>query len=207
MVPTLRIFSGGRIARFDQARNGLSHLWRHSSHLVRQASSRAYGVLGPRINIETLQQGASITDEQYIREQRIPEKSIRRGVFMRNLTSDEFLAQVHNNLGVVHSERKNFEKAAIEYGRALDLDPRLPAAWYNYGNDLLRAGECRRAARFFSKSLRLYPTDVWALNNRGLAYLKLGRRKRALQDFQEALTFEPGFEQARKNLEGMHSRR
>ena len=42
-----------------------------------------------RINIETLQGGTGVTDEQYIREQKIPEKSIRRGVFMRILTTDE----------------------------------------------------------------------------------------------------------------------
>ncbi len=154
-----------------------------------------------RINIETLQSGANVADEQYIREQKIPEESIRRGVFMRNLTADEFLAQVHNNLGVVHSEKKNFEKATKEYEAALHLDPRLPAAWYNYGNDLLRQGELRRAARLFSKSLRLYPTDVWALNNRGLAYTKMGQAKKARQDFEEAIRIDAAFEPARKNLE------
>lgn len=158
-----------------------------------------------RINIETLQQGANIPDEQYIREQKIPEKSIRGGVFMRNLTTDEFLAQVHNNLGVVYSERKDYEMAATEYRQALDLDPRFPAAFYNWGNDLLRQGEHRKAARRFSKSLRLYPTDVWAFNNRGLAYLKIGKREKARRDFEEALRIEPGFEQARRNLEGMRS--
>ena len=154
-----------------------------------------------RINIETLQRGVSIPDEQYIREQKIPEESIRRGVFMRNLTTDEFLAQVHNNLGVIFSERKDFEMAAREYERALDLDSRLPAAHYNYGNDLLRTDEYRRAARLFSKSLRLYPTDVWALNNRGLTYVKMGKPEKGRRDFEAALRLDPTFEPARKNLE------
>jgi tetratricopeptide (TPR) repeat protein len=158
-----------------------------------------------RINIETLQQGVSIPDDQYIREQKIPEKSIRRGVFMRNLTTGEFLAQVHNNLGVVFSEKKEFDKAAPEYERALDLDPQLPAAHYNYANDLLRLGKYRRAARLFSKSLRLYPTDVWALNNRGLAYLKTGKRDRARRDFEAALGIDPQFAPARRNLASLRS--
>jgi tetratricopeptide (TPR) repeat protein len=157
------------------------------------------------INIETLQQGANIPDDQYIREQKIPEKSIHRGVFMRNLTTDEFLAQVHNTLGVIYSEQKAFDKAAPEYERALDLDPRLAAAWYNYANDLLRQGQLQRAIRYFTKSLRLYPTDVWALNNRGLALRKVGKEEKARRDFQKALRIDPGFEQARKNLEGMQS--
>ena len=156
-----------------------------------------------RINIETLQGGANVPDEQYIREQRIPEKSIRRGIFMRNLTADEFLAQVRNNLGVIYSQRKDYQAAAREYEAALDLDARLPAACYNLGSDLLRQGAYRQAARRFSRSLRLYPTDVWALNNRGLAYLKTGKREKARRDFEAALRIDPAFEPARKNLQSI----
>jgi len=58
--------------------------------------------------------------------------------------------------------------------------------------------------RLFSKSLRLCPTDVWALNNRGLAYLKLEKREKAQRDFKEALRIDPGFEQAKRNLEALH---
>ncbi len=72
-------------------------------------------------------------------------------------------------------------------------------------NDLLRQGAPRRAVRYFSKSLRLHPADVWALNNRGLAYLKAGNHEKARKDFEDALRIEPGFEQARKNLAGMNS--
>jgi len=158
-----------------------------------------------RINIETLQSGANVSDEKYIREQRIPESSIRSGVFMRDLTADEFLAQVHNNLGVIYSERKDYEAAAREYEAALDLDSKLPAVLYNYGNDLLKTGSYRRAMRLFSKSLRLNPTDVWALNNRGLAYMKLGKPAKARRDFEEVLRIEPGFEEARRNLEALPS--
>jgi tetratricopeptide (TPR) repeat protein len=158
-----------------------------------------------RINIETQQGGANIPDEQYIREQKIPEDSIRRGVFMRNLTTEEFLAQVHNNLGVVYSELKEYDAAAKEYEAALELDPRLPVALYNWGNDLLHEGQHGKAIRRFSKSLRLYPTDVWALNNRGLRYVKIGKPKKARRDFEEALRIDPAFEQARRNLEGIRA--
>ncbi len=36
------------------------------------------------------------------------------------------------------------------------------------------------------KSLRLYSLGVWALNNRGLAYLKRGKPGKARRDFEEA---------------------
>ncbi len=154
-----------------------------------------------QINIEPFQQGAALSDETYVREHRIPERSVSRGVFLRNLTIEEFLARAHNNLGVIYSQRRDFPRAAAEYERAIDLDSRFPAPCYNLGSDLLLQDEPGRAVRFFSKALRLHPGDVWALNNRGLANLKRGKKEKARKDFEAALSIDPGFEQARRNLE------
>jgi len=154
-----------------------------------------------RINIETFQEGAQIPDEQYVRDEKIPPESIRRGIFLSNLSDEEFLAQVCNNIGVIESGKKNYALAASRYEQALVLYPRFPAALYNYGTDLLHGGRAVESVRFFSRSLRLYPADAWALNNRGLAYMKMGRREKARRDFVEALQISPSFDQARKNLE------
>jgi Flp pilus assembly protein TadD len=56
------------------------------------------------------------------------------------------------------------------------------------------------AVKVFSRSLRLCPTDSWALNNRGVAYKQLGKVEKARRDFEKALKIDPGFKQARKNL-------
>jgi Flp pilus assembly protein TadD len=56
---------------------------------------------------------------------------------------------------------------------------------------LLRQGDFRRAAQLFSKSLRRYPTNVWALNNRGLAYTKMGKPENARRGFEAALRIDP----------------
>ena len=156
-----------------------------------------------RNNIETMDRGADRDDADYIRERNIPEASIRRGVFMRALSTDEFIARFRSNLGVVLSERKRYERAARQYRTAMELDPLLAAAYYNLANDLLWQGDWQASVRLFSKSLKLYPTDVWALNNRGLAHFKLGKVDRARRDFETALGIDPGFEQARTNLKSI----
>ena len=153
-----------------------------------------------RINIETLRGGVEVADAQYVQEQQISEKEIRSGIFLRNLTMDEFLAQVRNNLGVIYSKREMYVRAAAEYREARALLPDFPAAWYNEANDLLLQGEARRAVRYFSRALRLHPLDPWALNNRGRAWLERGNPDKARRDFEEALRIEPGFEPARRNL-------
>jgi regulator of sirC expression with transglutaminase-like and TPR domain len=154
-----------------------------------------------RINIETFQGGAALPDEQYVVEQKIAPVSIRRGVFLRGLTDDEFIAHVRNNLGVVHSHQENYTRAAREYEAALRLHRDFPAAWYNRAKDLQRQGDYAPAIRCFSKALRLHPNDVWALNNRGLAYREIGRRDKARRDYEAALAIDPDFELARRNLE------
>lgn len=60
-----------------------------------------------RRNIETFDGGTETGDADYARKHRISEKAIRRGVFLRNLTTTEFVAQVRNNLGVIYSGRRD----------------------------------------------------------------------------------------------------
>jgi regulator of sirC expression with transglutaminase-like and TPR domain len=154
-----------------------------------------------RVNIETLRGGAAVSDDDYIREHRIAPGSIAAGVFLRNLTDDEFFAQVHNNLGVIYSRRGDYERAAAQYETARRLDKRFPAALYNQANDRLAQGALREAIRLYARSLRLDPADAWALNNRGLAYLRSGRPGKARRDFEAALRVSPDFAAARANLE------
>jgi len=71
------------------------------------------------------------------------------------------------------------------------------------GKDQFAGHKLRLLLGAYFEPLLLSPTDVWALNNRGLAYLKVGKREKAKRDFEGALRIDPGFEQARRNLEGM----
>jgi regulator of sirC expression with transglutaminase-like and TPR domain len=159
-----------------------------------------------RINIETFRSGTEVSDADYIRDERIPARSIARGVFLRALSEEGLLAQIHNNLGVIYSERGERDRAIEEYTRATDLDPKFPAAWYNWGSDVLRIGEDRKAIKLFNRAVDLHPNDVWALNNRGVAYRKLGKTKRARRDFEDALRIDPEFAQAKDNLATLGAR-
>jgi regulator of sirC expression with transglutaminase-like and TPR domain len=156
-----------------------------------------------RINIETSNGGAATPDEQYTSQQRIAPESIRKGVFLDDLSTEEFLAQVHNNLGVIYSERRDYTRADDEYAAALRLDRRLPAAWYNRGKNQIERGDIEGAIRSFTKALRLHPNDTWALNNRGLASMQLGKAEKARADSQAALRIDPGFERASSNLKAL----
>ena len=122
-----------------------------------------------RRNIELLEGGREISDADYVAEEEISGASLRNGVFMANLGWREFLGVVHQNLGVQSSQRGDFQGAGRHYRRALRLNPRLPAAYYNLGNDYLAQGRCGPATRSYTRALELDPSDSGALRNRALA--------------------------------------
>jgi len=80
----------------------------------------------------------------------------------------------HKPRGVLDSQRGDFDNSAKDYRRALRLNPKLAAAYYNRGNDELKQKKYRKAIRDYTKSLELYPGDPWAMKNRGLAWKGLG---------------------------------
>ena len=78
------------------------------------------------------------------------------------------------------------------YAKALHLNGKLEAAYYNRGNDELKRAQYRQAIRDYTKALKLYPTDAWALKNRGLAWKELGEMGKAEEDWRRAKEMEPG---------------
>lgn len=153
-----------------------------------------------KVNIELLSAGAIFDDSWYIRQYHIPPSAVESGVFMKSLTEREVLAYVYANLGTLYSHLGDFENSKTLYKAALRELPSLPVAHYNLGNDLFAERRYQEAIKSFSQALKLYPTDLWALNNRALAYCKDGRTKRARRDFQMALRLDPTFAVARENL-------
>ena len=146
-----------------------------------------------RRNIELFQEGREVPDKDYIREQKIPQASIDRGVFLANLTDTEFLGFIYQNLGVLESQRDEFEESGKDYSRAIHFNSKLAAALYNRGNDELKQKSYRKAIRDYTKSLKLYPTDAWALWNRGLAWKGLREMEKAEKDQALAKEIDPTF--------------
>ena len=149
-----------------------------------------------RRNIELFQEGREVPDSDYIREQRIPQSSIDRGVFLANLSDKEFLGFIYQNLGVLESQRGEFEESGKDYSQAVHFNSKLAAAFYNRGNDELKQKSYKKAIHDYTKSLKLYPTDAWALWNRGLAWKGIGKNDMAEADQARARELDSTFKPA-----------
>lgn len=95
-------------------------------------------------------------------------------------------------LGWIQSEvHGNYEAAAEEYKRVVELRPDSPEARNNLGVALKRKGELSRAAQAFTEALELRPDYSAALSNRGWVLADQGRWSEARRDFERALRYRP----------------
>jgi tetratricopeptide (TPR) repeat protein len=122
-----------------------------------------------RRNIELFQEGREVPDADYLRDEKIPQESIKRGVFLASMSNKEFLGFIYQNLGVLESQQGNFKQSEKYYAKAIRLNGKLAATYYNRGNDELKQEQFQKAIRDYDKSLKLYPGDDWAMRNRKLA--------------------------------------
>ena len=90
-------------------------------------------------------------------------------------------------LGVIESQRGNYESAAALFGKAARLDPKCALVHSSLGNALLALERHAEAAASFGRALAMEPDHSEVLNNRGNALFKLKRYDEALASYDRAL--------------------
>lgn len=127
---------------------------------------------------------------------------VAAGYYRGALRIDTGNTQLRYNLGMLLQEMGNNTEAEQQYRHILRIDSSFFLASYNLGYIYLIAREnYGEAVRFFDLSLRMNPTYVDALYNRGLCYEILGQYDRARNDYQQALHVMPNYPRA---VEGMN---
>ncbi|UCF78495.1 MAG: tetratricopeptide repeat protein [Candidatus Eiseniibacteriota bacterium] len=105
----------------------------------------------------------------------------------------------HFNEGVrLSQEDKNFEEAAREFEKAIDLDPEDVRAYTNLGFCYTQMGDHEKALELFEKAASLEPTDETSRRNLagiyediGKNHFKSGNYTEAIRFYQKALNLEP----------------
>ncbi|MCH9684683.1 MAG: tetratricopeptide repeat protein [Deltaproteobacteria bacterium] len=111
-----------------------------------------------------------------------------------------FAQQLEDEWGGAPADTEGLARARHAYEAALELDPRLAAAWTNLGGLLAEIGEIEEAAEHFEEALRHDPDQVQArLNLAELAMLREGP-KSAVPAFREVLRRDPDCHEAHYGL-------
>jgi tetratricopeptide (TPR) repeat protein len=103
-------------------------------------------------------------------------------------------------LGVLHNQQGQHARAVEEIGRAVALQPNVPAFHANLAEAYRALGQFERAAGCCRMALRLWTEYPEARCNLGLALQGLGRHAEAAEEFRHALRLRPDFAAAHNNL-------
>jgi tetratricopeptide (TPR) repeat protein len=108
--------------------------------------------------------------------------------------------EVHRLLGRAYHAQRKTDDAVKSYKRAIELDPNDSWAMNNLGLLYLEEGRAEDALPVLARAVEL-KKDVAAFhNNLGMALEQTRRFKAATSEYTEALSADPGYEKARRNL-------
>lgn len=99
--------------------------------------------------------------------------------------------------------KMNKPDSAIEHCSIASRDIQYPfryAVFVNIAKAHAMKNDNVSAERFFKESLKLEPSNIYSRNEYGKLLVKLSREKEAIRQFQTALKFAPGYNEARLNL-------
>ncbi|MEK9149008.1 MAG: tetratricopeptide repeat protein, partial [Candidatus Desantisbacteria bacterium] len=132
-----------------------------------------------RFNFETML-GTIKPDSFYKKWLNIDEKSIKQGVYLKNLSSRELYGNFYANRGLAKSALKDYPGALADYDQAINLNPNYALAYYNRGNAKSALKDYPGALADYDQAINLNP-------NYALAYYNRGNAKSALKDYPGAL--------------------
>jgi tetratricopeptide (TPR) repeat protein len=120
--------------------------------------------------------------------------------FKITLTLSPRLASAYKGLGNLYLRTKEFDKAAINFEKALDLEKSDIATINSLGLSYVRQKLIDKGIDRYRLALVLSPNEPRVLFNLGLALELKGSAHEAQQAFEKAYQLDPNFEKARRKL-------
>ena len=88
--------------------------------------------------------------------------------------------------GVAFGKKGEYDKAIAHFNKAIDINPKLPGAYYGRGLAYYVKGQYDKAIADFNKAIEMNPRFAKAYNDRGITRYRLGEYDGACSDFQKA---------------------
>jgi Flp pilus assembly protein TadD len=101
--------------------------------------------------------------------------------------------EAHYGLGRTFDALGDFDGAAVQFQRTLQLQPASYEVCDALGTVLTKQGHWAEAITYFTKSTEIKPDDAYAHYHLGLALSEQGATSRASAEFQKAHDIDPRF--------------
>ena len=111
-------------------------------------------------------------------------------------------AEAHTFRGWAWSFKGEYETAIVECKRAIEVDPTFGNPYNDIGAYLIELGRHEEAIPWFRKAMtaKRYEPRHYPHFNLSRVYVKQGKIQEAIGEIKAALTLEPGYVLARKEL-------
>jgi tetratricopeptide (TPR) repeat protein len=110
------------------------------------------------------------------------------------------LPEPYCNQGVAYEQMNESGKAIVAFDACARLDPSNIFPWYRKGRALLSSGKPQEALDAFNRCTQITISDAEIWNYKGVAYLQTGQYQDAVDCFKSALSINPAYDEAKKNL-------
>jgi protein O-mannosyl-transferase len=117
-------------------------------------------------------------------------------LFRATIAGNPECIMVRNNLGILLSDRGQFDAAIVQYQKVLEVDPKDADAHNNLANALIACHQFETAVAHLEQSLKFRPNSFVAEFNLGRALAKLGRLDEAILHFRKVLAIMPDHAEA-----------
>jgi tetratricopeptide (TPR) repeat protein len=111
----------------------------------------------------------------------------------------DYASAAHSNRGIVYVELGQWDKAIVDYTRAIEIDPQYKDAYFNRGIAYGDLEQWNEAIVDYTRTIELDPQYKNAYDTRGVAYANLGQWDKAIADNTRALEIDPGLTNAYDN--------
>ncbi len=146
---------------------------------------------GSYVNWETTK-SASYDDDYYIKNLRISDVSLRKGVYLKTLGRNEFIGVEFNNIGAYLMSSKKFLDAVPYLNSALRHYPKFSSAYHNRGTALYALSRTENALNDLLAARDLDPNRASTRITLGDVYADLKQYPRAEAEYLAAIDLDPG---------------
>ena len=124
---------------------------------------------------------------------------IAQELYNQVLKIDPNHSQALNNIAVIFTNSKDYQKAISSYEKAIEVNPNYKDAYYNLGVIFMKLKDYQKAKSSYEKAIQIDPNYEKAHNNQGNTFKELGEYQKALSCYEKAAEVNPNYTDAYYN--------